>query len=406
MIRLLKFLALIVAIPLWSATNQNPYYKNIPNNSFTNAGITYIPLGEGFSHPNSAWGSIGITREGQVYAIVCDHITDAALYEYDTGNDKLYFAGSMKALLHNRFHAQRQPKVHTPLLQYQKNGLVYYGTDAGDESEGALYGHFDEGYAGGFLISLDPKTKEVRNLGLANRFGGTKSLVLDQKNGALYFTVSPTCNLYRYQIAKDELTDLGRINGSNVVRTLFLDKWYNVYGATETGSLVRYNARKDSLEYLDASPFGAPNTGSSQVVYGPDNAYVIGYNAYSGQLSRYTPDSLGTGKVEELGFLFTEKKVMCRNINIVGDKLVALCTAVEEVPLKERFRFITIYDLKEKKEVKRIEVDSHIHQAYGHPVADKKGNIYICGFWDASDYALPKDVKARVFLIKIPAKSL
>lgn len=406
MIRMMKFLAMLIVIPISSAPIQNPHYKVIPNKSFSKAGITYIPIGEGFKNPNSAWGSIGITDDGLVYSIVCDHITDAGFYEYDTKSDKLYFGGSLKDLLHNRFHAQRQPKVHTPLLQYPKNGHVYFGTDAGDESEGALYGHFDEGYAGGFLLSLDPKTKEVRNLGLANRFGGTKSLVLDEKKGALYFTVSPNCNLYRYVIGEDELTNLGRINGSNVVRTLFLDKWSNVYGATETGSLVRYNVGKDSMEYLDASPFGAPNTGSSQIVYSSDLSYVIGFNAYSGQLSRYTADSAGSGKVEELGFLFTEKKIMCRNINVYGDKLVALCTSVEEVPIKERFRFLTVFDIKEKKEVKRIEIDSHIHQAYGHPVIDKKGNLYICGFWDASDYDLPNDIKGRVFLIKIPAKVL
>ena len=406
MTRLMMFLALLVALPLLSAPVQNPYYREIPNKSSTQAGITYIPLGEGFRHPNSAWGSIGITQEGQVYVVVCDHIMDAALYEYDTQNDKIHFGGSLKNLLHNRFHFQRQPKVHTCLLQYQKNGLVYFGTDAGDESEGALYGHFDEGYAGGFLLSLDPKTKEVRNLGMAHRLGGTKSLLLDQKAGALYFTVSPTCNLYRYQISEDKLTDLGRINGVDVVRTLFLDKWGNVYGTTESGSLVRYNARKDTLEYLDASPFGTPSTGPSQVVYGPDFSYIIGFNAYNGTLSRYIPDSAGTGKVEELGLLFPDKKVMCRNLNIVGNKLVALCTAVEEVPLKERNRFLVVYDLKEKKEVKRLEVDNHIHQAYGQPVMDKKGNIYICGFWDASDYDLPKEANVRVFLIKIPSKSL
>jgi sugar lactone lactonase YvrE len=406
MIRLIEFLAMLIVIPISSAQIENTYYKTIPNKSFSNAGISYIPIGEGFRNPNSAWGSIGITNDGLVYTIACDHITDAALYEYDTKTDKLSFGGSLKVLLHNRFHAQRQPKVHTPLLQYQKNGLVYFGTDAGDESEGALYGHFDEGYAGGHLLTLDTKTKEVRNLGLANRFGGLKSLVLDAKNGALYFTVSPNCNLYRYLIDKDELSNLGRINGSSVVRSLFMDKWNNVYGTTETGSLVRYNVNKDSMEYLDAAPFGAPNTGSSQVVYGADMSYVIGFNAYSGQLSKYTADSAGSGKVEELGLLFTEKKVMCRNLNIVGNKLVALCTSVEEVPLKERFRFLTVFDIKEKKEVKRIEIDSHIHQAYGHPVMDKKGNIYICGFWDASDYDLPADVKSRVFLIKIPAKVL
>ena len=400
--RLFIFLIAVgMASLLWSLPiSGNTYYQQIPNRAIKKGAFKYIPLSEGFTHPNSAWGSIGITDQGLVYIIVCDHITDAAIYEYNTQNDHLFFMGLLKNHLHHRFHFQRQPKVHTPLLQYGKDKCVYFGTDAGDESERALYGHFDEGYSGGFLMRLDPATKSVQEMGLVNPMGGTKSLILDQKRGRLYFTTSPACNLFRYDIGKDALFCLGRINGSNVVRTLFSDRWGNVYGATETGGLARYNAGRDSMEYLDIAPFDASNTGPSQVAYGPDKSYIIGYNAYTGRISKYYPDSAGTGKMEDLGVLFQEKGTMARNMNISGDRLYMVCTAVEEIPIKERFRYLLVYDIKEKKVIRKAEVEPFIHQAYGHPVVDKNGNMYMCGFWDASDYDLPPGVTDRVFLIK------
>lgn len=390
---------------IFGVSIQNCFYKQISFTAKTQNGITYIPLGEGFSRPNSAWGSIGITKDDKVYIIVCDHISDAAIYEFDTKKNRLFLCGSIKNHLGHRFFAQRQPKVHTPLLQYSKDNRIYFGTDAGDESEYYLYGHSSEGYSGGYLASINPATKVVENLGLVNRWGGIKSMTIDQNRGLLYYTVSPTSNLFKYDIESKELVNLGRINCEKVVRTLFLDKWGNVYGASEAGELVRYNKTKDSLEFFPIKPFGGSTTGPSQVVYSSDTSYVIGYDGYSGKISRYYPDSAGAGRVEEIGNLFTEKKIMARNLNIFDNILFVICTSIEEVPIKERFRYLTIFDLRSNTNIRRIEMDSRIHQAYGHAVTDKKGNMYVCGFWDASDYNDSIKDSERVFLIKINPKN-
>jgi hypothetical protein len=327
------------------------------------------------------------------------------MYEFDTKKERLGFCGLLKDHFNHRFHYQRQPKVHTPLIQFSQNGLVYFGTDAGDESEYYLYGHFDEGYQGGYLVSYNPLSKELRSLGLVQRMGGTKSMILDQKRGLLYYTASPAGHLFRYDIKGNNVDDLGRINCEKVVRTLFIDKWGSVYGTTESGELVRYNQICDTIQYLNVKPFGGSTTGPSQVIYAPDTSYIIGYNGYSGVLSRYYPDSAGMGKVEELGTLFNDKKILARNLNVNNNRLYVVCTSMEEVPLKERFNYLLTFDLDQKKIVGKKSLDPRMHQAFGHPVMDKKGNMYLCGFWDASDYSGAIPDSMRVFLVKIDPKN-
>jgi hypothetical protein len=357
-------------------------------------------------HPNSAWGSIGITNEGLIYLMVCDHITNAGIYEYNTKTDKLFFLGTAADHFKVRHHFQRQPKVHTPLYQYAGDSLVYFGTDAGDWSEGALYGHFDEGYIGGRLGTVNPFTKEVMDLGLVKRFGGTKCLVLDNENGLVYFNGSPTCNFYKYEIKTGKLVDLGRVNGFKVTRTLFFDKWNNVYNTSETGNLVRHNLEKDTLEFLDTFLPGRSNSGPSQIAYGPNRDFIIGFGGYDGFIYKYTPDKEGNGKMEPLGNLFEKEGTIARNMNFHDNKAYILCTSTEEVPAEERFRGFIVFDIVNKKVVKKVDVDNRIQQAYGHPIMDDGGNMYLAGFWDASDYNLPKDVTSRIFLLKFNPKDI
>jgi len=176
-------LLLLLFACLSLARVNNPWYKAIKYKPVMHQGIEYIQLGQDMAHPNSVWGSLGITKQGLVYVLVCNHINDVGIYEYNTGNGKLFTLGTLKQHLKHHHWFQRQPKVHTPLFQYSKDGRVYFATDAGDRSQGAVYEHALEGYEGGYLVSLDPKTKTIHNLGLLKKWHSTKAMVLDDKHG-------------------------------------------------------------------------------------------------------------------------------------------------------------------------------------------------------------------------------
>ena len=265
-------LALVFAVSwVFSEAVRNPWYHELPCKGFTRDNITYIPLEGDMKHPNSAWGSIGTAREGFVYVMVCDHISDAEIFEYNAAKNKLFTLGKISDLLALKSWAERTPKVHSQVVQNPKDGLIYFGTDAGDRSEG-LFDHADEGYWGSFLCTLDPKTKEVRNLGLAARHAGAKSLAVDPAGNAVYLNFSNGARFVRYDIKGRRFTDLGRINGLDVPRTLFLDKWGRVYNATESSHLVRFDPARGALEFLDTRLPGS--VGVSQAAYGPDMDYI------------------------------------------------------------------------------------------------------------------------------------
>lgn len=373
-------LALVFAVSwLSAATIQNPWYREIPAKAFTKDNITYIPLQGDMIHPNSAWGSVGVCKEGFVYIIVCNHISDSEIFEYNTQTGKLFSLGKVSDHLALKLWAQRQPKVHTQVVQNPKDGLIYFATDAGDRSEG-LYDQADEGYWGSTLCTLDPKTKEVKNLGLADRHAGAKTLAVSPEGDAVYMNLSNGCRFVKYDIKTRQFTDYGRINGRDVPRTLFTDKWGNVYNATESSWLVRYNPAKGALEHLDTRLPGC--MGPSQVAYGPNKDYVYMVCGYTvGDVYKYTFEKDGPGKLDSLAIIM-DKPGAIRNLNESKGRLYAVSTAREVGEGGDSLTTadLIVFDPVKRAVEKRIRMDACVGACYGGPNMDKAGNCYIAAF--------------------------
>ncbi|MBL8027505.1 MAG: hypothetical protein JNL74_13880 [Fibrobacteres bacterium] len=406
--RLSAILAILCLSSMAASEIKNPYYKELSLKTFEKNGIEYIPLVGAVRFPNSAWGSIGYAKEGFVYVVVCDHIANAAIYEYNTKTGKLFSLGDLSELLGLKSYAERQPKVHTPLIQYEKNGLIYFGTDAGDPSEGVMFDHQREGYYGGFFASLNPVTKEVKNLGRHKPHAGFKSLHIDQKNGYVY-TTQPGANLVRYVIATNSFETLGKVNGSDIPRTMFQDKWSNIYSATETAEIFRFNLAKNELEFLNITLPGLSVTGPSQVAHSANGDTVYGVTHYTGHVYRYMPEQNGRGKVDSLtNVSFDAGKAGIRNLNYSAGKLYMIVTGreVEEGGDSVAHSKLTIVDCISGNIDKRVEVDDAICLSYGPPVSDAKGNCYTTGFMDNLTSTRYKGNKAIVHLVKFNPKKL
>jgi hypothetical protein len=403
------FLVLLLACLAFPQV-QNPYYREIKNKKFELNKITYIPLDEGMRYLHSCWGGIGYAREGFVYVLVCDHITNAGIFEYQTKADKLFYLGDVKTHLALPRHADRQPKIHTPLIQYEKDGLVYFGTDAGDRSLD-VFDHADEGYRGGVLAAINPVTKELKNLGLFMPHGGYKCLAIDQERGYVYTNISaPSAYFVKYDIGNAKFDLLGRVHEFEVPRVLFLDKWNNVYNTGTAGNLVRYNVEKDTLEYLNVRMMPG-ETGPGQVAYGPDRDWIIGIDGYSGDIRKYTPEKDGPGRVDSVANIFGGQRKYMRNLNMAGNKLYMVvadreASEVKEVKKTRAKPTLYIFDLEKRVVEKKIPMDDRAQMAFSHGVSDADGNLYVVGFLDTPDMARPGKVSDRVFLIKFNPKDL
>jgi len=405
---IILFLAFLLA-GAESGAVKNPYYKEIPNKKFELNKITYIPLSGAMRNPNSAWGSIGTAREGFVYIMVCDHMSDAEVFEYNTKTDKLFTLGRITDHLGLKSWAERSPKIHSQVYQHAKSGLIYFGTDAGERSEGDLYDHQDEGYWGGFLCSLNPVTKEIKNLGLAGRHAGVKCLIVDSDNDVIYMNLSDGSRFTKYDIKTGKFTDLGRINGYEIPRTLFFDKWNNAYNCTESSELVRYNRTKDELEFLNVRLPGEP-MGPSQIAYGPNRDYMYGIDNYSAIIFKYTPQADGPGRIDSLFRLNDAKKgVGTRNLNFAGNKLYAVLTGMESDEAAGdsiRGANLVVFDPEKRVVEKKVRMDDCISACYGHPNMDAQGNCYVAGFMDVQASKKYEGKKALVHLVKFNPKSL
>jgi len=398
---------LFVVTNLFSADIRNSDYHEIPYQSFTESKITYIPMQGMMRNPNSAWGSITTTREGFVYVMVCDHVSDVEIFEYQPKTGKLFTLGTISK--HLKFHswADRQPKVHSQLCQNTKDGLIYFGTDAGDMSEEAAYDQVEEGYRGGFLCTLNPITKEVKSLGMPLRYGGIKTLTVDSENDAVYILSANGTRFLKYDIKKGTFEDLGRVNGYRIPRTLFEDSWKNIYISTESAELVRYNPTKAAFEFLPLTlPFNSQ--GVSQVAYGPNKSYMYFINAFQkGDVCKYTPEKDGPGKLDSLGFLFTDKR-NARNMNFANNKIYAVCTDRERTDEtlndSNSTANLVVFDPEKKVIERKILLNKEIGSCYGPPNRDVLGNCYVVG-WTEVRLAEKKD-KSSVYLIKFNPNAL
>jgi hypothetical protein len=388
-------LLLILVLTCFSAsakTNpiKNPYYREMSAKQFVLNKVTYIPLEGGVRFPNSAWGCIGYAKEGLVYVMMSDHISNSAIYEYNTRTDKLYCLGTVTQNLHLKTWIERQPKVHTPIMQHPRTGLMYFGTDAGDRSEDAGPDHAVEGYIGGMLVSLNPISKELENLGIAEQHAGIKYVLIDGQNDFIYMNTSRETYFVKYEMKNDRFVTLGRVNGYEVPRTLFFDKWNNVYNSTETGYLVRYNVRKDTLEYLNTQYPGGDYHGASQVAYGPNLDYVWITLNYTAMLLKYTPEENGPGRLDSIASFSEGKGVGARNLSVSGKKLCLILTSREAAEAAgdttfKTFAILKVYDTETNKVIKQVKLYEGIASCFGHPISDDKGNCYVVGFGGGSE---------------------
>jgi hypothetical protein len=385
----------------------NPHYKEIENKKFVKENITYIPIGEGMRYPNSVWGSIGYASEGLIYVMICDHVSNSYIYEYNIKTDKVHCLGDIMTVLSLKGYHNRQPKIHTPILQHTESGLLYFGTDAGDRAIGATWDHILEGYAGGYLATLNPTTKEVTNLGMVMPHRGMKSLLLDSDNSFLYTTIPENGIMIKYDIKRDSVIRLGRLRSKDTPRTMFLDKWNNVYTGTTHSNLVRYNVEKDTLEYFNVRIPG----GLSQVSYGPGRESIVSVSSYTGIVTRYTPKKDGPGTVDSLADLFSGERMYIRNLNRSGDRLYLVVNEREEDEIadKKSKRYkphLFVFDINERKIVKKKSLDKSIRLAFGHPILDKEGYCYTVGFSDHIQNQNKGEKKSAVHIVKFHPKDL
>ncbi len=180
-------------------------------------------------------------------------------------------------------------KFHRSLVKWEKDGCLY----------GAVAQLHDvDRYweaPGGAIVRYDPKTGDLRKVGIPLPHSYIQSICLDQERDVIYGMTSTPERIFRFNLADGRADDLGPISSGSGAQgeNLELDDedcvwcgwnvtrgWQNTSGV-DTCRLCKFDPKADAIRYFDA---GLPN---------PDGSY--GYTQVEGIFN------LGNGKLYASG---------------------------------------------------------------------------------------------------------
>ncbi len=262
----------------------------------------------GFPEAHSTWGSIGYSSAyNKVYIGVTNHRDRQGLFEYDVSSKTLQLCGFIGDLGHLRSF-EWQGKIHTQIVE-GPDGAMYFGTDGGETREEELKEH-PAGYGGGFFFKWDPRERRLTNLGMGLPYEGIKDIGADPIDGLLLAVSYPQVHLIAYDVAKNEMRDLGRFGGGHVPRVIFHDWWGNFYYVDWRQRLVEYTHDTRKLVFARDSLPAFPGTPGERIITGI-TAYavdkpsgVIYLITYGSKMLAFHPQQTGIGKVDDLGGIY------------------------------------------------------------------------------------------------------
>jgi hypothetical protein len=293
------------------------------------AKLTAIVIDSGFADAHDTYNAISTASDGRIFYVLSSQKADVAarMFVYDPATGKSTLVGDLNAASgETETKTIVQGKSHVSFAE--ANGKLYFATHIGFYS--IIDGMEKPGipppgmksYPGGHFLSYDLKSGAFEKLGTAPDGEGIITFAMDTGRLRLYGLTWPTGKLIRYDIPRKETKDLGPVSGQGeagkgaafrtICRSLAVDpKDGALYFSTSDGVIHRYDyttekdsavesddLKKDYFGLYDPSSAGHMGYNWRQTFwYAPERA-VYGVHGNSGYLFRFLPDA-GTVEVVE-----------------------------------------------------------------------------------------------------------
>jgi hypothetical protein len=364
------------------------YQDSSGKRSLSERNISFIDYPD-FPGAHSTWGSIGYNpSNNNVYIGVTNHADNVGFYEYDPAVSKMQLHGFIKDLGYLRPY-QWQGKIHSKIVP-GPGGEMYFTTDGGESREEYLMNH-PHGYAGGFFMKWDPRTKKLINLGTGLQYESIKDLEVDPETGVIYAISYPQVHFLVYDPKINKLHDAGRLGSSHVPRVLFSDWWGNCYYVDWRQRLVKYEKStgklvfaKQSLPAFQGTPGEKIITGVTAYAKDPSKK-VIYLVTYGAKLVAFYPEEKGIGRWEDMGGVFEtakgqEWKPYVPNLNVGRNgKLYYVIGGHGNYVRKDKTVLIE-FDPEQRKSKILLEFPiGRLTEVTGSDIRDKDGNLYFAG---------------------------
>lgn len=391
-------------------------YRNIAN-----AGLRFRPDFAG-TEAVGTWDT-NISSKGVVYtAPACEHTKDiqTSLLAYDFAKDAGYICFRSEHYTLPRDRVLPHTKLHESITELPDGRIVAttHSTSApANHPEWMPFAHLDhvwEGFPGSYILVYDPVTGKTENWGMPVPRESIYGMTYDKKYNALYMIGFMRGHVYRFDIDKKTVKDLGKAAEVFCYR-LHRGPDDNIYGMTKSGYLWRVNVDTQELEdmnwrhpaYYDNS---FTNTWYRYMADARNVPAADGKPGHEFVFTSYTSDNFylfdtDTLQVTDLGpkFPFDDHNNVrhtefCLNEFIV-DKFGVLWYMVQPVilgnPAPEDYRKYTLpsylmrwdYRAGEKPEILGVVSDNEYHLTYATGVCYDPnkdilflmGNMFKCG---------------------------
>lgn len=226
----------------------------------------------GFLMSDSNFDSLTIASDGCVYYTLCSHDVDthARVYRFDPqGDGRPELLGDLGEIV-GEAGTRSIPQGKSHSQYYERDGKLYFASHYGyykPSSNKEEPGETPPGYQpypGGHFVSLDLRTGGFQDLAQAPPGEGILTMTLDRARGRLYGLTWPRGRFLRYDLAADQLSDLGPVSKGGelgdgdqylcLCRSLEVDpRDGSVYFTNADGDIKRYDYQSDRVCSTGAS---------------------------------------------------------------------------------------------------------------------------------------------------------
>jgi len=302
-----------------------------PQDSTPDRKIIATVYNSGFEHSHDTYNGLSSASDGKIYYVLCSELMDVAgqMYCLDPKTGKTEHLADLTEICGEKeMKVVAQGKSHVNFVE--SNGklffathLGYYSIIDGMEKPGLPTGDYKP-YRGGHILSYDLKTKAFSDLGIEPHGEGIITMTMDAGRGLIYGLSWPTGYLFRYDVAKKEMKDLGKVTGEGesgkghdfrvLCRSMVVDPENGtLYLSTAEGTIKQLktgenavsviegeNLKKDYFGVYEIFTSGSMAYNWRQVFwYGPGKM-IYGVHGNSGYLFRFDPAAPRVDVLERL----------------------------------------------------------------------------------------------------------
>jgi hypothetical protein len=288
--------------------------------STPDARIIATVYNSGFEHAHDTYNGISSASDGKIYYVLCSQLMDVAgqMYSFDPKTGTNEHLGDLTEICGEKdMKVVAQGKSHVNFVEYGgklyfATHLGYYSIINGMEKTGLPTGDY-KAYRGGHLLAYDMKTKTFEDLGIGPHNEGIITMNMDVSRGLIYGLSWPTGYLFRYDVAKKELKDLGPATGMGedgmgedfrvVCRSIAIDPGDgSVYFTNAEGQIKCLKSGQDNVETVEGDDMRKDYFGTYEIFTSGSMAYnwrqvfwyspekkIYGVHGNSGYLFRFDP---------------------------------------------------------------------------------------------------------------------